>query len=135
MERNRRTLLAATLAAGFCFSGQAWGQGKTGPRKIVLGQAVPLTGAADQIGLAYAAGAKLFVGGFNSRKNGPGFTFELRQLDDSYDPATCAPAWRTKRSRWCATAPRWVRTAWPCSRRTMRWAAPASPPSRKRWQT
>ena len=33
--------------------------GKTGGQKIVLGQSVPLTGAADQIGLAYLNGAKM----------------------------------------------------------------------------
>jgi branched-chain amino acid transport system substrate-binding protein len=88
LNTTRRTLLGAALATGFC-SGQAWAQRKTAPaaQKIVLGQSVPLTGAADQIGLAYAAGAKLFVDAFNARKNGPGWTFELRQLDDSYDPA------------------------------------------------
>lgn len=87
MDRTRRTLLGAGIAAGLCMGGPAWGQAKPGVRKIVLGQSVPLTGAADQIGLAYAAGAKLFVDAFNARKGGPGWTFELRQLDDSYEPA------------------------------------------------
>lgn len=56
-----------------------------GPRRVVLGQSVPLTGAADQIGAAYAAGAKLYVDAFNARKPSPGWSFELRQLDDGYD--------------------------------------------------
>jgi branched-chain amino acid transport system substrate-binding protein len=54
-------------------------------RRIVLGQSVPLTGAASEIGLAFAAGAKLYVDAFNGRKNNPGWQFELRQLDDGYD--------------------------------------------------
>lgn len=57
------------------------------PRRIVLGQSVPLTGAAAEVGLAFAAGAKLGVDAFNARKPSPGFSFELRQLDDGYDPA------------------------------------------------
>ncbi|RZJ23766.1 MAG: ABC transporter substrate-binding protein, partial [Haliea sp.] len=65
-------------------------QGKGGPRKIILGQSVPLTGAASEIGLAFSAGAKLYVDAFNARKNNPGWTFELRQVDDGYDPAKAA---------------------------------------------
>ena len=53
----------------------------------MLGQSVPLTGAADQIGLAFAGGSKLFFDAFNGAKNNPGWTFELRQVDDGYDPA------------------------------------------------
>jgi ABC-type branched-subunit amino acid transport system substrate-binding protein len=81
---NRRTLLAASAAA---LAGGAWAQAKgAAPKKVVLGQSVPLTGAADQIGLAYAAGAKLYFDSFNSRKN-VAYQFELRQLDDGYSPA------------------------------------------------
>ena len=84
MSMNRRNAVAASLA--FAFAGQgAWAQ-KGGSRKIVMGQSVPLTGAASEIGLAFAAGAKLFVDTFNAQKNGPGYTFELRQLDDGYVP-------------------------------------------------
>src|SRR3954470_10040617 len=84
MSMNRRTALAAALA--LATAGRAWAQAKAG-KKIVLGQSVPLTGAASEIGLAFAAGAKLYVDNFNSQKNGPGYTFELRQLDDGYVPA------------------------------------------------
>jgi branched-chain amino acid transport system substrate-binding protein len=56
-----------------------------GARRIILGQSVPLTGAADQIGTAYSNGAKLFFSSFNERKNNPGYTFELKILDDGYD--------------------------------------------------
>jgi branched-chain amino acid transport system substrate-binding protein len=94
MNFARRKTLAAALAAGLFATGfapLARAQSKPAAgRKIVLGQSVPLTGAAELIGLAYAAGAKLYIDAFNARKNGPGYTFELRQLDDSYDPAKAA---------------------------------------------
>ncbi len=87
---SRRALLGAGLASvwGVASLGTAHAQPKgSGPRKIVLGQSVPLTGAASEIGLAFAAGAKLYVTAFNERKNNPGWEFELRQLDDGYEPA------------------------------------------------
>lgn len=88
MTMNRRTILGTAVTAAIAgMAGTAWGQAKSGARKIVLGQSVPLTGAASEIGLAFAAGAKLYVDAFNDRKNGPGWSFELRQVDDGYDPA------------------------------------------------
>jgi branched-chain amino acid transport system substrate-binding protein len=92
MNMKRRTALGTALAVGWSgLGGPAWAQAKSGVRKIVLGQSVPLTGAASEIGLAFAAGAKLYVDAFNGRKNSPGWSFELRQVDDSYD-ATKATA-------------------------------------------
>jgi branched-chain amino acid transport system substrate-binding protein len=93
VDAKRRTLLAAGLAAGlgpFAAAPSAWAQAKPGARKIILGQSVPLTGAASEIGLAFSAGAKLYVDAFNARKNNPGYTFELRQVDDGYDAAKAA---------------------------------------------
>ena len=90
MNTKRRTLLAGAAASALAggWSPLAWAQAKaSGNRKIVLGQSVPLTGAASEIGLAFAAGAKLYVDAFNGRKNNPGWSFELRQVDDGYDPA------------------------------------------------
>jgi ABC-type branched-subunit amino acid transport system substrate-binding protein len=73
---------------GLCGAGLAHAQVKPpAGRKVVLGQSVPLTGAASEIGLAFAAGAKLYVDSFNARKNNPGWNFELRQLDDGYESA------------------------------------------------
>lgn len=86
MRATRRHWMATTLAAAAAWGGTgAWAQAK--PRKIVLGQSVPLTGAADQIGLAFAGGSKLYFDAFNSRKNNPGWNFELQQLDDGYEAA------------------------------------------------
>lgn len=89
---GRRAFLGTAMAGGLAGLGigNAWAQAKGGVRKIVLGQSVPLTGAASEIGLAFAAGAKLYVDSFNGRKNGPGYQLELRQLDDGYDPAKAA---------------------------------------------
>jgi ABC-type branched-subunit amino acid transport system substrate-binding protein len=184
MPIDRRTFMArislGSLATGI--PAKAWAQSKaSGPRKVVLGQSVPLTGAASEIGLAFAAGAKLYVDAFNARKNNPGWSFELRQLDDSYDAgkaaanakkllddgadvlfgfvgtasadagsaaakagdavlfgpfaasdtlrdtshpmcSMCAPVWRTRRSKWCATAQPSAKhglRSWP---KTMPWA-------------
>lgn len=87
MQPARRRFARHTLALGLAtrVAGPAAAQGGA-PRRWVLGQSVPLTGAAAEIGLAYAAGAKLYVDAFNSRRPNPGWTFELRQLDDGYDP-------------------------------------------------
>jgi branched-chain amino acid transport system substrate-binding protein len=184
MNTKRRTVLGMGLAGlGLCGAGLAHAQVKPpAGRKVVLGQSVPLTGAASEIGLAFAAGAKLYVDAFNARKNNPGWNFELRQLDDGYDAAKatanakklledgadvlfgfvgtassdagaavakaenaiffgpfaasdtlrdaatllcsmCAPAWPTRPSRWCATAPPWARPALPCWPKTTPWAA------------
>jgi ABC-type branched-subunit amino acid transport system substrate-binding protein len=67
--------------------GVAWAQATRpgGARKLVLGQSVPLTGAASEIGLAFAAGAKLYFDGWNSRPANAALQIELRQLDDGYD--------------------------------------------------
>jgi len=86
---RRRTLLQAGVALTVTSAGLSWGQAPAG-RKVILGQSVPLTGAASEIGLAFAAGAKLYVDAFNGRKNAPGWTLELRQLDDGYDATRAA---------------------------------------------
>jgi branched-chain amino acid transport system substrate-binding protein len=94
MKLTRRTVVGTgVLGAAALWTGAALAQAKaaTGAsRKVVLGQSVPLTGAASEIGLAFAAGAKLYVDAFNARKPGPGWHYELRQLDDGYDPARAA---------------------------------------------
>jgi len=89
MNTKRRTVLGMGLAGlGLCGTGLVHAQAKPAAgRKVVLGQSVPLTGAASEIGLAFAAGAKLYVDAFNARKSNPGWNFELRQLDDGYEPA------------------------------------------------
>nr|WP_309678516.1 ABC transporter substrate-binding protein [Polaromonas sp.] len=67
-----------------------WGQAAKGPRKLVLGQSVPLTGAADQIGLAYFNGAKIYFDALNARNGVAGYKIEVKTLDDGYNPAKAA---------------------------------------------
>jgi branched-chain amino acid transport system substrate-binding protein len=87
---TRRNTLVRILATGLAAShaaGGSWAQGRPATRRFVLGQSVPLTGAASEIGLALAAGAKLYIDTFNARRGNPGYSFELRQLDDGYNAA------------------------------------------------
>ena len=88
MKYRRRTLLQAAAAAATLAAGAVFAQPR--PRRILLGQSVPLTGAADRIGTAFAGGAKLFVDSFNARRNNPGYRLELLQVDDGYDAGRAA---------------------------------------------
>ncbi len=88
MHKMPRRLPLKFLAGGvLALAGHPWAMAQTKPagRRIVLGQSVPVTGAANEIGLAYSNGAKLFFAAFNERKNNPGYTFEQKILDDGYD--------------------------------------------------
>lgn len=92
MTIRRRQFFAAGVSITACLSNQAtWAQnGKVGARKIVLGQSVPLTGAADQIGLAYLNGAKLYFDLLNQKNGVAGIKIEVKTLDDGYNAAKAA---------------------------------------------
>jgi ABC-type branched-subunit amino acid transport system substrate-binding protein len=64
-------------------------------RTVLLGQSVPLTGAASEIGLAFAAGCRLYATRFNDANLAPGLQLKLIQLDDGYDAARAAANART----------------------------------------
>ncbi|MGO4391067.1 ABC transporter substrate-binding protein [Variovorax sp. M-6] len=64
-------------------------------RTVILGQSVPLTGAASEIGLAFAAGCRLFATEFNESSATSGLQLKLVQLDDGYDAARAAANART----------------------------------------
>ncbi|MBS0341137.1 MAG: ABC transporter substrate-binding protein [Proteobacteria bacterium] len=86
---RRKLLINAGAGLGLGVLGAGWhaaARAAPGARKLVMGQSVPLTGAASEIGLAFAAGAKLYVDAFNEKKDAP-LELELRQLDDGYDAA------------------------------------------------
>jgi branched-chain amino acid transport system substrate-binding protein len=51
---------------------------------------VPLTGAADQIGLAYLNGAKIYFDAINAKNGAGGYKIEVKALDDGYTPAKAA---------------------------------------------
>ncbi|WP_432725774.1 ABC transporter substrate-binding protein [Variovorax sp. W6] len=66
-----------------------------GARVVLLGQSVPLTGSASEIGTAFAAGSRLAVSAFNDRNAAAGLQLKLLQLDDGYDAARAAANART----------------------------------------
>jgi branched-chain amino acid transport system substrate-binding protein len=91
MKIHRRALIASALSAGAAvWSPAIWGQTSRPGRKIVIGQSVPLTGAADQIGLAYLNGAKLYFDAINAKNGAAGYKIEVKTLDDGYNPAKAA---------------------------------------------
>ncbi|VWX62877.1 ABC transporter substrate-binding protein [Burkholderiales bacterium 8X] len=111
MNLSRRNWLrhagsAGLIASGFGSAQQAWSQAAppaaataapaqlqartAGARTVVLGQSVPLTGAASEIGLAFAAGCRLYTSRFNESNLAPGLQLKLIQLDDGYDAQRAA---------------------------------------------
>lgn len=68
----------------------ALGATRTEKRPLLLGQSVPLTGQAEQIGFGYYTGAKLYFDVVNARGGVAGRRIDVRFLDDGYSPATAA---------------------------------------------
>jgi ABC-type branched-subunit amino acid transport system substrate-binding protein len=88
MNLNRRTIIMGGLSASAAaLSPFALAQASKGVRKLVLGQSVPLTGAADQIGLAYFNGAKMYFDAINAKNGAGGYKIEVKTLDDGYTAA------------------------------------------------
>lgn len=86
---QRRHCLASLSALGALATlPGAWAQAQE-RRRIVLGQSVPLTGPAAQLGLQMQAGARLFFDGLNAAGGVNGMAIELRTLDDGYEPERC----------------------------------------------
>lgn len=88
-------LLGSGLVGGMAVSRHASAQSSragaaAGARTVLLGQSVPLTGAASEIGTAFAAGSRLAVTSFNERNATSGLQLKLVQLDDGYDAARAA---------------------------------------------
>ena len=91
MGPNRRVFMVGGFAASaVAFSPLAQAQASKGVSKLVLGQSVPLSGAADQIGLAYFNGAKLYFDAINSKNGAGGYRIEVKALDDGYVAAKAA---------------------------------------------
>ena len=88
---NRRQLILAGVSASAVGAAPAvWAQTSKTSRKLTIGQSVPLTGAADQIGLAYLNGAKICFDAINAANGVGGYSIEVKALDDGYDPAKAA---------------------------------------------
>ena len=91
MELQRRTLIARGVAACAVVASPAlFAQAGKGARRLVLGQSVPLTGAADQIGLAYFNGAKMYFDAINAKNGASGYKIEVKALDDGYTASRAA---------------------------------------------
>jgi len=91
MGLNRRQLILGGVSAPALVASPApWAQTAKATRKLVVGQSVPLTGAAEQIGLAYLNGAKIYFDAINAKNGAGGYKIEVRALDDGYNPAKAA---------------------------------------------
>ena len=87
---SRRVLVLSGVSASICVA-SSWVQAQAkGARKLVLGQSVPLTGAADQIGLAYFNGAKMYFDAVNAKNGVAGYKIEVKTLDDGYNATKAA---------------------------------------------
>ena len=62
--------------------------GLTG-QNIVLGQSAAFSGPAEQLGLQYYLGAKLYFDGLNEQGGVLGRKIEIKRLDDAYEPDRC----------------------------------------------
>lgn len=88
---NRRALLLGSASCAVLVTSPALrAQAAKTSRKLTIGQSVPLTGAADQIGLAYLNGAKICFDAINAANGVGGYSIEVKALDDGYDPAKAA---------------------------------------------
>ncbi|HEY3047241.1 MAG TPA: ABC transporter substrate-binding protein [Polaromonas sp.] len=91
MGLNRRQLIVGGVTVGAVVASPApWAQTTKATRKLVVGQSVPLTGAAEQIGLAYLNGAKIYFDAINAKNGAGGYKIEVKALDDGYNPAKAA---------------------------------------------
>ena len=90
MNFNRRNIILSGVATSISVA-SPWIHAQTkGGRKLLLGQSVPLTGAADQIGLAYFNGAKMFFDAINVKNGVAGYKIEVKTLDDGYNATKAA---------------------------------------------
>ncbi len=90
MLNRRQSILRLVSAAAVIASPALPAQTPKASRKVTLGQSVPLTGAADQIGLAYLNGAKIYFDALNASNGVGGYSIAVKTLDDGYDPAKAA---------------------------------------------
>lgn len=91
MVPNRRQLILGSVCAGALVASPALrAQTAKTVRRVVVGQSVPLTGAADQIGLAYLNGAKIYFDAINAKNGAGGYRIDVKALDDGYDSGRAA---------------------------------------------
>lgn len=90
MQFNRRRFIHTGLSGGALLASPALFAQAKGGRKLLLGQSVPLTGAADQIGLAYFSGAKMYFDAINAKNGAAGYKIEVKTMDDGYSATKAA---------------------------------------------
>ncbi|MFC5521276.1 ABC transporter substrate-binding protein [Polaromonas jejuensis] len=90
MGFKRRQFILGAMSAGAAVASPALRAQSAKARKLVVGQSVPLTGTADQIGLAYFNGAKIYFDAINAKNGAGGYKIEVKALDDGYNPAKAA---------------------------------------------
>ncbi|CAN5551846.1 ABC transporter substrate-binding protein [soil metagenome] len=90
MFNRRQSILRLVSATAVIASPALRAQTPKTSRKLTVGQSVPLTGAADQIGLAYLNGAKIYFDALNAGNGVGGYSIVVKALDDGYDPARAA---------------------------------------------
>lgn len=90
MQFNRRRVIHTGLSGGALLASSALFAQAKGGRKLLLGQSVPLTGAADQIGLAYFNGAKMYFDAINAKNGAAGYKIEVKTMDDGYSATRAA---------------------------------------------
>jgi ABC-type branched-subunit amino acid transport system substrate-binding protein len=91
---QRRTVLTAASQASLLTllgttSALTAAQGIT-DSQIVLGQSAPFSGPAEQLGVQFHEGAKLYFENINAKGGVHGRRIELKHLDDEYEPDRCA---------------------------------------------
>jgi branched-chain amino acid transport system substrate-binding protein len=82
-------LLGAASVGMWPRSGRAQQLAGLSAQSIVLGQSAAFSGPAEQLGLQYHLGAKLYFDGLNANGGVQGRTVEIKRLDDSYEPGHC----------------------------------------------
>ena len=90
MHVNRRNLILSGVATSVSMASPWVHAQAKGSRKLLLGQSVPLTGTADQIGLAYFNGAKMYFDAINAKNGAAGYKIEVKTLDDGYNATKAA---------------------------------------------
>ena len=80
---------AAASMAGWPSLGRSQQIGGLTDNRIVLGQSAAFSGPAEQLGLQYYLGAKLYFDGLNAKGGVLGRTIEIKKLDDAYEPERC----------------------------------------------
>lgn len=85
VDAGRRQFLRAGVLVSASGCPTVWAQSGKPVRKIVIGQSVPMTGAAEQLGLAYFNGAKIYFDALNAKSGVGGYRIDVKVLDDGYN--------------------------------------------------